>query len=249
MSQILHGFVVDLEMPYFACFRKPASTSVILTYPVPPFTTVLGMMANALGVPRSAYTEAMAWLQATLRLNLRPLGRLERPFRELARILKLVGEERGEHRPTSFPSSPMHKYLLPQPAYRIFVASDDADAIAEVAEALGAPKRPLYLGQSDDMVTVTVVWRGAVVPCKGNRAWALVRGFRQANGRRAELLRLPLAFEGERRLLYSPLLTLPSEFPLELPQAEPMWQFGDETVELLGIGDADVTDTGEEHSS
>lgn len=240
MGQALHGFVADADMPYFACFRKPASTSVMMTYPVPPFTTVLGMFANALGVPRPAYTEAMEWLQNTFRLNLRPLAQWERPFRELAKILKLVGEEREVRQPTSFPSSPMHKYLLPHPSYRIFVASDDADAVAEVVEALRAPKRPLYLGQSDDMVTVTIPWQGEVVSCDSDQAWAMVPGLREANGQRTELLRLPLAFEGERRLIYSPVLTLPSHFPFMLPQPEPMWRFNDETVHLLSVGDARV---------
>lgn len=248
MVTSLHGFLADLEVPYFACFRKPASTSVMLTYPVPPFTTVLGMFANALGVPRPAYTEAIVWLQSALRLNLRPLVPLERPLRELAKILKLVGEERGIRRPTSFPSSPMHKYLLVHPAYRIFVASDNANAIAEVAEALRAPKRPLYLGQSDDMVTVNISWQGEVVSCDSEQAWAMVPGVREANGQRMELLRLPLAFEGERRLIYSPPLTLPFHFPFTLSQPEPMWRFNDETVHLLSAGDAHAT-AGEERET
>lgn len=236
--ETLCGFIADAEMPYFACFRKPASTSVMMTYPVPPFTTVLGLFANALGVPRPAYTEAMEWLQNTFRLNLRPLAQLERPFRELAKILKLVGEKRETRQPTSFPSSPMHKYMLPRPAYRIFVASDNANAVAEVAEALRDPKRPLYLGQSDDVVTVTITWQGAVVSCHSNQAWAMVPGIREAShGQRMELLRLPLAFEGERRLIYSPVLTLPSHFPFALPKPEPMWRFNDETVHLISVGD------------
>ena len=247
MAQTLHGFVADMEMPYHACFRKPASTSVMMTYPVPPFTTVLGMFANALGVPRSAYTEAMEWLQNTFRLNLRPLVRLERPFRELAKILKLVGEEREVRRPTSFPSSPMHKYLLPHPAYRIFVAGEDTDAVAEVAKALRTPKRPLYLGQSDDVVTVTLPWQGAVVSCDSDQAWAMVPGLREANGQRTELLRLPLAFEGERRLIYSPVLALPSHFPFVLLHPEPMWRFNNETVHLISLEDAYAT--GEERET
>lgn len=237
MGQILHGIVADLEVPYFACFRKPASTSVILTYPVPPFTTILGMIANALGVPRQAYTEAMTWLQQILQLNLRPLKPLERPSRELTKILKLVGEEREERSPTSFPSSPMHKYFLARPAFRIFVASGSTDAITEVGDALRFPQRPLYLGQSDDMVAVTVIWEGEVPACENDEAWALIPGFRDTNGERVELLRLPLAFVNERRLIYSSPLTLPPGFPFKLPQPERMWRFGHETVHLFGTGE------------
>lgn len=240
MGSAFHGFVAELEVPYFACFRKPASTSVVLTYPVPPFTTILGMIANALGVPRQAYTEAMTWLQKTLRLNLRPIVSLERPSQELAKILKLVGEEREERRPTSFPSSPMHRYFLSRPAYRVFFASHDTIAIGEIVDALRFPRRPLYLGQSDDMVAVSLVWQGKVLLRDSDLAWALVPGFQRAN-KRVQLLRLPLAFESERRLIYSPLLTLPSEFPLKLPRVEKMWEFDHETVHLFGMGDDNDT--------
>jgi hypothetical protein len=34
---MLYGCIADAEMPYFACFRKPTSTSLVLTYPCPAF--------------------------------------------------------------------------------------------------------------------------------------------------------------------------------------------------------------------
>jgi len=235
MADVLYGFVADAEMPYFACFRKPTSTSLMLTYPVPPFTTIVGMIANALGVSRPVYFEGIAKLQELLWLNLRPITPSQRPSRELAKILKLVGEEREQRQPTSFPSSPMHKYFLIRPAFRFFVASEDKEAISEIAAALRQPKRPLYLGQSDDMVVVEVVWRGEVLPTQSNQAWAILIGARKNNKQSVELLRLPLAFASERQLLYSPLLSLPTKFPFQLPSPETMWRFGNETAPLICI--------------
>mgnify|MGYP000468820234 CR=1 FL=1 len=229
----LYGCIADLEMPYFACFRKPASTSVILTYPVPPFTTIIGLIANALGVPRPAYTPMISWLQETLRLNLRPLKPLGRPNRELAKILKLVGEPREERKPTSFPSSPMHKYFLARASYRVYLAASDPDEIDEIAAALRRPARPLYLGQSDDLVIVTVSWQGEAFEVESDRAWGLVPGVHEAEGQRVEVLKLPLAFEGERTLKYTPVVSLPERFPLKLKEPIVMWHFGEETVPLF----------------
>ncbi len=237
MPQKLHGFIADAEMPYFGCFRKPAATSVMLTYPIPPFTTVIGMIANALGISRPNYFEGIRWLQSILWLNLRPLS-VQRPSKELAKILKLVGEEREQRRPTSFPSSPMHKYFIPRPSFRFFIAGEEPDVINEITNALRKPFRPLYLGQSDDMVVVTIVWQGEVEQVKSQQAWALVRGAFEGNGQRTELLRLPIAFESERRVLYSPLLTLPTCFPFQLPKPQLLWRFRDETVHLFNASEA-----------
>jgi len=238
MADNLYGFIADAEMPYFACFRKPTSTSLMLTYPVPPFTTIVGMIANALGVSRPVYFEGIAKLQELLWLNLRPITIPQRPSRELAKILKLVGEEREQRQPPSFPSSPMHKYFLVRPAFCLFVASEDNEAISEIADALRQPQRPLYLGQSDDMVVVEIVWQGEVLPAESDQAWAMLVGARVSNGQSVELLRLPLAFASERQLLYSPLLSLPTRFPFQLPSPEPMWCFGNETVPLICIREA-----------
>jgi len=307
---MLYGFIADAEMPYFACFRKPTSTSLMLTYPVPPFTTIIGMIANALGYSRPNYFEGIAKLQEVLWLNLRLLFHRERPSRETARVLKLIPDQleqklaelvealrsgadqariaellqqaiKASERPkrpyfaqalteiseslgkslshqqaadrcerlahelcgasrsklTASPSSPMHKYFLVRPAFRFFIAAVGKDIIDEIADALRRPNRPLYLGQSDDMVTVEVKWQGEVLPTQSDQAWALPIGAREGAQQPMELLRLPLAFVRERQVVYSPLLSLPAKFPFRLPNPEPMWRFGEgeETVHLICI--------------
>jgi len=210
----MYGLIADLEMPYVACFRQPRSTSVLLTYPIPPFTTLVGLVANALGVHRAEYFEAIFWLQSNLLLNERPLHALERPSREMAKLLKMVGEPREELPPTSFPSSPMYKYLLVRPAYRMYLAAEDREIIADIAKALQDPARPLYLGQSDDMVDVSVRWVDKLQVRETEEAYGLVPGIHGG----CQLLRLPLAFRSERSLQYTPVLSLPSTFPFAIPR-------------------------------
>jgi CRISPR-associated Cas5-like protein len=313
MVNTLYGFIADAEMPYFACFRKPTSTSLMLTYPVPPFTTIIGMIANALGISRPVYFEGIFKLQELLWLNMRPLLLSGRPSRETVRMLKLLADDleqalanlveafrietdesfirvrelirraiQASERPrrpyftqaltqvfeglgkslsqqqaaeicdrllrefkktsrgklVAFPSSPMHKYFLVHPSFRFFVASENGDAINEIVDALRHPKRPLYLGQSDDMVVVKVVWQGEIFPTESDLAWAILVGTRIGDRQPVELLRLPLAFAGERQVLYSPLLSLPAQFPFHLANPEPMWRFGEETVPLICIREA-----------
>lgn len=234
MQGKLFGFIADLEVPYFACFRMPMSTSVILTYPVPPFTTIIGMIANALGISRPDYFKGISWLQRVLWLNLRYIMPFQRPSYELAKVLKMKKEE-GRERPVRarFPSSPMYKYFLVKPSYRLFVACENYEVAERIIEALNYPKRPLYLGQSDDMVVVTVVWSGEVEQVKSQEAYGLLQGLYEGERQQVEVLRLPIGFEDKDRVIFSPLLSLPSQFPFKLPEPEPLWCFSGETVHLF----------------
>ncbi len=226
-----HGLTVDLESPYFACFRQVAATSVVLTYPVPPFTTLIGMLLNAMGVHYAGYEAERSRLQEALRFNLRPLFPIERPQRELAKLLKLVGEGRKEEgkRPVDFPSSPVRKSFLVRPAYRVYLASESRDLIERLQEALQRPARPLYLGGSDDMVIVTLRWIGEVRWAEGRETWGMVPGIQEG----CELIRLPLAFRAGRDLAPPPLLALPRRFPFPLPEPRPLAFFESEGVWLL----------------
>lgn len=139
----MKGLIVNCEVPYFATFRKPASTSLILTFPVPPFTTIRGMIANALGLPQHDHS-----LQDQIKLSLRVLYAGDKNV-EMAKILKLKEAPRPPN--TNYPSSPMFKEYLVNPHYEFFVAGED-HIIQQIHAALLAPRRPLYLGQSDDLV-------------------------------------------------------------------------------------------------
>ena len=64
----MRGIIIRCEVLYFVTFRKPASTSLILTYPIPPFTTIRGMIANALGLAQHDHS-----LQDQIKIGLRVL--------------------------------------------------------------------------------------------------------------------------------------------------------------------------------
>lgn len=228
---VRYGLTVDLESPYFACFRQVAATSVVLTYPVPPLTTLIGMLLNALGVHYANYEAERGRLQEALRFNLRPLQPPGRPQRELAKLLKLVGEGRKEEgkRPADFPSSPVRKSFLVRPAYRVYLASASRDLVEDLWEALRHPARPLYLGGSDDMVIVTPRWIGELTWAEGREVWGLIPGVHEG----CELIRLPVAFRVGRDLAPPPLLSLPRHFPFRLAAPRPLAFFESEGIWLL----------------
>lgn len=139
----MKGLIIQCEVLYFATFRKPASTSLILTFTIPPFTTIRGMIANALGHQQHDHS-----LQDQIRLSMRIRDPGCKNV-EMAKILKL--KESPGPPSTRYPSSPMFREYLVNPKYEIFVGGQ-AEVITRVQEALMFPLRPLYLGQSDDLV-------------------------------------------------------------------------------------------------
>ncbi len=240
---VRYGLTVDLESPYFACFRQVAATSVVLTYPVPPFTTLIGMLLNAMGVHYADYEAERGRLQEALRFNLRPLHPPARPQRELAKLLKLVGEGRKEEgkRPVDFPSSPVRKSFLVRPAYRVYLASESRHLLENLWSALRNPARPLYLGGSDDMVVATLRWMGELAWADSCEVWGLLSGIHEG----CELVRLPATFRSGRDLVAPPLLALPPRFPFLLPTPQLLAFFESEGVCLLPERAGDAHDVGQ----
>ena len=160
------GLKFRVDCPYFTTFREPTSTSLILTYLVPPYTTIRGMISNALGLPRDDLR-----VQEWFKIGIKPLN-FEK-CREMAKILKLKGT--GKNYQRTFPSSPMFREFLVEPSYEIFLAGDD-ERIKEVHSALLNPKRPLYLGGSDDLVDVYVFEPVEVEEVDSSEVWCVVEG-------------------------------------------------------------------------
>ncbi len=146
----MKGITIDCEVLYFATFRKPSTTSLILSYSIPPFTTIRGMLSNALGLAQDDLS-----LQEKIKIGIQVVEAGDKSGKnvEMAKILKLK-EGKVSH-PSHYPSSPMFKEFLIKPKYRLFVAGDD-ETICEIHYALNNLKRPLYLGQSDDLVDLNV---------------------------------------------------------------------------------------------
>ncbi len=141
------GLEFKLDALYFASFRRSVSTSLILSYITPPYTTLRGLIANALGMKRDDYS-----IQDWAKIGISSPENLNKS-REIAKILKLKGT--GGTYNKVFPSSPIFREFLIAPTYRIYLAGEK-DKIDCISSALQQPKRPLYLGTSDDLIDIEV---------------------------------------------------------------------------------------------
>jgi len=166
INMSMFGLKFRVDCPYFVTFREPTSTSLILSYVIPPYTTIRGMISNALGLPRDDLR-----VQDWFKIGIKPLG-FEK-CREMAKILKLKGT--GKKYERTFPSSPMFREFLVEPSYEIFLVGDE-ERIKEVHSALLNPKRPLYLGGSDDLVDIEVFEPVEVEEVEAKEVWSVVEG-------------------------------------------------------------------------
>lgn len=144
---MMWGFEFQLDALYFASFRRPVSTSLVLSYITPPYTTLRGLIANALGMKRDDYS-----IQDWIKIGISPPENWSRS-REIAKMLKLKGTGNLYNR--GFPSSPIFREFLITPTYRIYLAGEK-DKIDCIYSALQQPQRPLYLGSSDDLIDIEV---------------------------------------------------------------------------------------------
>lgn len=165
------GLKLRVDCPYFTTFRRPASTSIILTTTIPPYTTLRGMISNALGLPRDDLR-----VQEWFKIGIKTVNHEFEKSRELAKILKLKGT--GKEYQRDFPSSPMFREFLVNSVYEIFLVGEGG-RIGEVHSALLNPKRPLYLGGSDDMVDVDVSEPVDVEELEAEEVWSVVEGIHE----------------------------------------------------------------------
>ncbi|MFP3137914.1 MAG: CRISPR-associated protein Cas5 [Nitrososphaeria archaeon] len=150
---------------YMAHFRKVFSNSTSLTYMFPPRTTIMGMIAAAMGRPRDSYYEELS------------PGRLQLAVRLLTQVRKLklsvsyldtdevsVRALRGlkDRVPTAreFVVSGDGSGPL---GYRIH-ACGDAELVGRIADAVRAPAYPLSLGSADMPAWVEGVREGECEP-------------------------------------------------------------------------------------
>lgn len=117
-----------------------------MCYPIPPYTTIRGLIANALGLKRDDYS-----VQEWIRIGIKPIIFSNRS-REMAKMLKLKEDKRWR-RPSQYVSSPMFKEFLVSPSYEIYIAGD-GDKINHIYNALLQPERPLYIGASDELADI-----------------------------------------------------------------------------------------------
>lgn len=208
------GLRFDIEGVYFCCFRQPTSTSVIITYPIPPFTTIRGLLECALGFSRDSY-----YLQDRLKVG---IALLETPQRvtELSRILKLVTRQEERTYLSRFPSGPMFRTFLVHPCYRIYLAGEDK-LIREVEEKLLNPERPCFLGQSDDMVDVYNIFPGEIHEGRSAAISSVVEGVHEG----CEVIQVPYKFVNDGKEVEMKVISVPKKVPLSLREDVDCWTF------------------------
>jgi len=134
-----------LEVPYWCSFRVPYTINVHFTYPVPPLTTLQGLVAAALGYPAD-YLHPLENLSFGVAVESR--GDLLETY---SRIIKW-----DRRKPEQGMRTLVMKQKLYRPAYRAYVGGG-RERLEEIAAALETPAFPLFLGESDDMVEVSEI--------------------------------------------------------------------------------------------
>ena len=219
----MKGLILDLEVLYFSTFRKPSSTSLILTYSIPPFTTIRGMISNALGLQRDNY-----FLQDKIKIG---ISITEFGFKntEVAKILKL--KENKNHPIHDYPSSPMfHEYIV-NPKYKIYLGGDE-NIINKIRDAVESPERSLYLGQSDDIVDTSSSLTIDINEIETNQLDSVVDETIVPN---SMIERIPYKFhkEKERYNIEYKIISIPKELPIDLSNKKKAYRFLDKNIRIL----------------
>lgn len=156
--------VADLDVPFDTAFTKAGAMNGHPTYPVPPVTTIQGLLYAAMGRP------------SLLRPNNLPnsVRDREEEFRDRVQTTVAFGQrvldegivtnglwskqKRSRSGDTGYLRSPAQRESVIQPSYRVYIGGP-ADLLDTFAAALRDPQRLLYLGHSDGLVQISDVTR------------------------------------------------------------------------------------------
>lgn len=247
----MYGIKVIAELPYFGNFRKPTSTSNLTTYSVPPYTTIRGLVSNALGLSRDDYTLQDWDLKIGIEINNKGYKN-----KELTKILKLVARERaykckecgnvitqstkrkkcnvceGEvmeipNYKRNFPSAPMYQEFIVQPSFNIYLISEK-DKIMKIQGAIMDPRRPLYLGNSENLVTLKSSEVINVSKENENTTSTVIEGFHK----NSYVEKLPYKFLKIRKRfqLEYKTVSIPKKEKIELSEERELFDFDGEMV-------------------
>lgn len=132
-----------LIVPFWCSFRMPYTINVNFTYPVPPPTTLYGLIGAALGLPADSYNLLAELL---ISVGLEQEGEVIETY---SRIIK------RDARTADMRTLLIRQKIL-QPIYRLYLLAEDGIA-RRVAERLENSVFPLSLGESDDLLEVDQV--------------------------------------------------------------------------------------------
>ncbi|WP_194174869.1 CRISPR-associated protein Cas5 [Desulfofundulus thermobenzoicus] len=177
-----------LEVPFWCSFRVPYTINVHFTYPVPPITTLYGLVACAFGYP----ADHLAPLEGLLfGIGIQEEGRLVETY---SKIIKWDRRDLRNQMRTLVMKQKLH-----QPVYRMYICGP-AGMMMRLAGALESPHFPLYLGESDDLVEVRDVALYPVCPVEASILHSCVPvDAGNLRSGRAMVVHLPVAFTAGRR--------------------------------------------------
>lgn len=151
---------IELEMPQ-AHFRKPWSYKIRHTYPIPPFSTVIGLLCNILGDPEllfkddfglsvfsqfSSIDSSYIWLR-----NLKPKAHVNKYLNPQNRELRANNIEHPGGQ------SPVKCFVLNDVHILLYLVSDNIDIFSAIETGIKRPDKwfsHLHLGRSEDWVVL-----------------------------------------------------------------------------------------------
>jgi CRISPR-associated protein Cas5h len=139
-----------LEVPFWCSFRDPTGINVHTTFRLPPLTTIYGLIANTLNLSQDDYS-----LRSSFRFAIgivRP-GDLVETYSKIMKIREAKTPEEAARPGNVYISTSVIKQKLIHPAFHVHILAD-RNILERVGMAMANPARPLYLGESDDVVDI-----------------------------------------------------------------------------------------------
>ena len=155
----------------FAHFRKPETTSPAQSFGLPPRTTVAGMVAAILGLPRDSYYDLFARDSSRIAVGLLKPVRRE-PFAINIVTTEGSGSKTKGAQPGRHITGPRQQNVfetLCDPAYRFYVSLNDDETMDTLESYVAAGKShyALSLGLSEHLATTEYVGRYDVEETEG----------------------------------------------------------------------------------
>lgn len=212
----LKGFSFEIEGVGLTSFRKIGAAAIHNTYSVPPPTTILGLLSNALGLGR----DNLSLQDKNLKASAMPLRNKEKT----QSLVKMFQIKEKALKPSIF----IKEYLV-EPRYKIFLVGDE-DIIKKSHDVLSDPKRPLYLGDSDTMAIIFN--KSPILDVDENAKSKVINSWvRGIICESCEICKLPTKFEKKRSWsVYTELYSIPIKERVDSDGYITCYKIGDEYV-------------------
>ncbi|RMD85683.1 MAG: CRISPR-associated protein Cas5 [Calditrichaeota bacterium] len=142
--------IIDFTAP-IACFRVPLHHNYHRSFPLPPPTTVIGILAGALGLDESGIDE---WLREAKPL-LGIAGKHDGGGNELMTVRKVTGG--GKIKPGQY-STILLRELRTQMKCRFLVRCESDSIEQELVKAVNSPRYPTSAGPADFLALLRGKW-------------------------------------------------------------------------------------------